>query len=619
MQKSKKLQKFAALALALVFLLAACNTTATTDSPATDAKDQPAATETTEATTQAAESEGYTAGTYEATQKGHNGDIVLEVTFDETSILSVLVKSHEETAGISDGAIQNIPKEIVEKQSLAIDAVSGATVTSNAILLGVEDAVKQAGGNAEKLKATKKDDEVREEKEITTQVLVIGAGGAGLSAAASAFENGADVLVLEKQGAVGGSTALSGGGIAATGTRFQEEKGITDTKASWMELWKERQATSNEGGMYPDYEVVDRFMDEAIITTHWLVDVVGHEYGEISGFGVDPVERLHFPKVVGDLKNGVALTTNVEKYLIDNQVEILKETKATELLTDRTGAVVGAKAETKDANLTIHADKVILATGGFAKNAEMLATLVPAARDTADFSAAAAGNTGDGILMAEKVGAVLYEDPWTIGLGVGSKAPGTGALPWDWTKIYVNGEGQRFMNEQDHYAIVTNKVYEQENPWFVLDASEPNAALVEGLEKELANGEIVKADTVEELAAAMNVPAENLVKTVEDYNAGVAAGEDAMGKAKELLVAIEAAPYYAVKLYPKTMGTFGGVKTNENYEVLSADGNIIPNLYATGETANRILYNQVYMSGSAVQFALTSGRLAGAHAAASLE
>lgn len=607
--------RMTSLVLVLILLLSAC-TTATTE--ATEAQTE-AATETvteaaTEADTEAAKSGAYTPGTYEVTTKGHNADMVVAVTLDENRITDVVIKSHEESAGISDGAIEGIPKAIVDEQSLAVDTVAGATVSSQAILAAVEEAVKQAGGDPEALKVAKAE-VAKKEEEMTTQVLVIGAGGAGLSAAASAFENGAKVLVLEKQGTVGGSTALSGGGIAATGTKFQEELGIEDTKESWMELWKERQATSNPEGMYPDYDVVDRFMDEAIITTEWLVDVVGHKYGKIEGFGMDPVARLHFPEGGG----GAVLTSNVEAYLVKNGVEILKETKATELLTDDSGAVVGAKAESKDAHLTIHADKVILATGGFAKNSEMLAKLVPEAKDTAEFSAAAAGSTGDGITMAEKVGAVLYEEPWTIGLGVGSTVEGTGGIAWDWTKVYVNGEGERYMNEQSHYAIVTNKTYEQENPWFVLDSAEANAQLIESLEAALDGGEVVKADTVEALAEGMGVPADKLKATLDEYNANAEAGEDPLGKAAELLVPLNTAPYYAIKMYPKTMGTFGGVKTNENYEVVKEDGSVIPNLYATGETANKVLYNQVYMSGSAVQFALTSGRLAGAHAAQNIE
>lgn len=562
----------------------------------------------------------YKAGTYTAMAKGNNGDVTVEVIFNETSIVSVKVLSHSETAGISDAPIERIAKEIVEGQTLAVDTVAGATNTSKAILAAVEDCVKQAGGNVEALKAKAgANDAGKKDTELTTDVVVIGAGGTGLAAAVSAQQNGADVIVLEKLSTVGGSTALSGGGIAATGTKFQEEQGIKDTKDSWMKLWKERQATSNPTSIYPDYNRVDKFMDEAIVTTEWLVDYIGHEYGAIAGFGLDPVKRLHFAKSDATTNGGTTLIKNIEKFATSKGIQIMLETPAKELLTDANGNVTGVVAENKEGKVTIHAKKVIIAAGGFAKSEELLERFIPKAAGTAELSAASAGTTGDGILMAEKLGAALYEDPWVIGLGIASKLPGTGSLMMDWTKVYVNGKGERFTNEQMHYAIATNKLIEQDATWLILDSTEANAKLIASLEAAMPTEEAVKADSFDALAAAMGVPIETFAKTMETYNKGIKTGKDAMGKDKEFQVSVEKAPYYAIKMYPKTMGTFAGIKTDENFRVLRADGTVINNLYAGGESANRVMYNQVYMSGSAVQFALTSGRIAGQHAAENLK
>jgi len=582
--------------LAMIFSVVACSTTDTAGSDA-----------------------NYKAGTYTAVAKGHNGDVKVEVEFSDTAIVSVKILEHSESAGISDAPIERIPQEVVDGQTLAVDTVGGATVTSTAILAAIADAVAQAGGDVDALKANKKEDTDRTEVELNTDVVVVGAGGAGLAAAASAHENGAKVIVLEKQATVGGSTALSGGAIAAPGTRFQEELNIKDTKTSWMELWKERQATTNPNGKYPDYKAVDKFMDAAIITTEWLVDYIGHQYETVKGFGVDPAERLHFPVAGENTKGGTALTQNMEKFLLGEGIEILTETKATELITDKDGNVVGVIAESKDSKITINAKKVILAAGGYAKSEELLERFIPEAAGTAEISMAAAGSTGDGILMAEEVEAALYEEPWVIGLGVGAKIDGTGSLMMDWTKLYVNEKGERFTSEEIHYAIATNKVLEQKSPWIVLDSTEANAQLIQALEAGMSTGEVVKADTLESLAEDMGVPVDTFVKTMKTFNEGVSAGKDAMGKEPQYLVSVEKAPYYAVKLYGKTMGTFAGVKTNENYQVVREDGSIINNLYAAGENANKIIYNQVYMSGSAVQFALTSGRLAGEHAAQNLK
>jgi flavocytochrome c len=562
----------------------------------------------------------FKAGTYKATAKGNNGDVNVEVKFDEKSIVSVKVLSHSETAGLSDAPIKNIPKGVVDGQTLAVDTVSGATNTSKAILAAIEDCVKQAGGDITALKTKSgSGNAAKTETKMTTDVVVIGAGGAGLAAAASANQNGAKVIVLEKLASTGGSTALSGGGISATGTKFQEEKGIKDTKDSWMKLWKERQATSNPKGKYPDYNVVDKFMDAAVVTTEWLADYVGHKYGSVEGFGMDPVQRIHFPEKVESTKGGTVLTQNIEKFVRGKEIEILTETPAKELLVDGKGNVVGVIAESKTSRITINAKKVILATGGYAKNEELLKKYIPEAAGTAELSWASAGSTGDGIVMAEKLGAALYEEPWIIGAGIGSKAPGTAALGMDWTRVYVNEKGERFMNEQIHYSIATNKLTEQDTTWMIVDSTEANAALVKSLETALSTGEVVKGDTFEALGKAMNVSTDTFVKTMDTFNKGVKSGKDAMGKEQKYLLSVEKAPYCAIKFYPRTMGTFAGVKTNENFQVLRADGSIINNLYASGECANKVMYNQVYMSGSAVQFALTSGRISGEHAAKNLK
>ena len=565
-------------------------------------------------------SASYKAGIYKATTKGHNGDLTLEVEFSNDAIVSVKILEHVESEGISDPARERIPEEVVSGQTLNVDTITGATISSKAILAAIEDCVTQAGGNVEALKTkVNSENQSEEETEMTTDVVVIGAGGAGLVAAASAEQNGAEVIVLEKLAMIGGSTALSGGAIAATGTKFQEEEGIEDTKESWMELWKERQATSNPNGKYPDYAVVDKFMDEAVITTEWLVDYIGHEYVSIQGFGLDPVRRLHFAFSDTSTKGGTSLVKNVESFITGKDVKILTETPATELITDNEGNVIGVIAEGKDGKIKINAKKVILAAGGFAKSEELLERLVPEAAGTAELSAASAGSTGDGIIMAEKVGAALYEEPWVIGLGIGSKVAGTGALGMDWTKVYVNEKGERFTSEEIHYAIATNKIIEQEASWLILDSAEINADVVNTLEAAMPTEEVVKAESMKELGEAMGVPVDTFVRTMETFNEGVKTGEDVMGKHKDYLVPVKTSPYYAVKIYPMTMGTFAGVKTDENYNVLREDGTIINNLYAVGENANKVLYNQVYMTGSAVQFALTSGRLAGEHAAKNLK
>lgn len=600
----KRTKKILSLALCLILVLsiAACS--------------KPVET-TTAAPTEAAI---YQAGTYTSTVKGHNGDMTVEVEFDNMSILSVTILEHLESAGISDLALERIPQEVVDGQTLSVDAVSGATISSVAVLTAIEDCVVQAGGDVDALKTgsdTGNGDTAA--TDVYTDIVVVGAGGAGLAAAAASYQNGVEVIVLEKLANIGGSTSYSGGGISATGTKFQVELGIEDTKESWMELWVERQAASKITGIYPNYDFVDRFMDEAVVTTEWLVDYIGHEYGSIAGFGMDPVERLHFPVPVTGAPGGSVLTGNIGDFLLGNGIEILTETKATELITDANGDVVGVVAEGRDGIINIYAKKVIMATGGYARSEELLTRFIPEAAGTAELTTAAPGSTGDGMLMAEAIGATYYEEPWVIGVGIGSKVPAANAFAWDWSKMYVNEKGIRFTNEEIHYSILTNVLIEQETTWLVMDSAEANGTVISALEADLSSSEIAKGETFEELAEAMGVPVETFVQTMETFNQGVASGQDALGKNSMFLVSVETGPFYGIKFYPRTMGTFAGVKTNEHFQVLREDGSVINNLYATGEVANKVLYNQVYMSGSAVQFALTSGRLAAEHAANSLK
>lgn len=545
---------------------------------------------------------------------GNNGRIVLEVSLADGKIDEINVKESQETETMAKPVFEELKNSIISKQKVDVDSVSGATVTSQGFLDAVKDALEKSELDIDTFLGGKEERQEKEDKTMKTDVLVIGTGGAGLAAAVSASNEGADVIVLEKLAVLGGSTALSGGGIAATGTKFQEERGIEDSKEDWLETWKERQASSNPDGMYPDYDVVEELMDEFVETTEWLSDEVGHHYRNVYGLGVDPTPRIHDPEEVGDgLVMGQALIYNLEQYLKKANDPILTETQAVEFIYDKSDKIAGVKAESKDSILNIEAKKVILATGGFAKNEEMLEEYIPEFAGSSELSAATVGATGDGIQLALDASAMMYEEPWIIGLGiVDFVAPSAiGNLAFNFSNVYVNEKGERFMNEADHYAIVTNHVAAQERPYLILDSNEANTDYIEKVNEKMDSGEVFKADTLEELAKAIDVPAGTLRKTIEAYNKG----DEEYGKDEEFLTPIQEAPYYAVKIYPMTMGTFSGVKTDENFNVLDQQGKAIPNLYAVGETANKILYNQVYMSGSAVQFALTSGRLSGEHAA----
>lgn len=595
-----KRKGFVALLLAVLMLLGAVGCAA---APVPTATPAPAA---------AAEQGTFVPGTYTGKGKGMNGDVVVSVTFDKDAITAIEVTEHAETEGISDPAIANLPAAILAAQSTQVDVVSGATMTSNGIITAVNDAIVQAGADPAAL-TPKAVETAGEAVELTADVVVAGGGLAGLSAAVKAAEDGASVILVEKMSMLGGSSALSGGGIGATDTAVQKEAGIADTDASWKQLWEERQATSPEQGMYPDWNLVDQLIAKSSDTIDWLLSL-GYQFRKPEGFGVDPVERLHFPAPEG---NGSVLTGFLGTKAEELGVQILLETAAKELIVEN-GAVVGLKAESKDGPVTLHATSVVLATGGFGRSEELTERFTPEVADYVQYSVSGAGNTGDGIVMAEAAGAALYEDPWMIGLGLATPVQEMAGLYWYGTYALVNQDGERFTNEADHYAIVyNNAAYKAPGGSYMLfDSSEAFAPFVAAADPKVDNAIAFKADSIEALASAIGVEAAKLTATVDTYNAVSEGGEDVLGKAAQMCVPLKTGPFYAVKYFPCNMGTFGGVKTNEAMEVLTADGTAIKGLYAAGEMANRPYYSQVYMSGSALQVAASTGITAGTSAAA---
>ena len=435
-------------------------------------------------------------------------------------------------------------------------------------------------------------------------VLVGGGGGSGLAAAIAAQEGGASVTVLEASEMCMGSTGYSGGGIGGAGTYLQKEYGIEDSVDNWLALWKER---NGEDGQYPDYDRVKTLIEEGNRTIQWLHDYTSYQYRKPEGFGVDPVERLHFPVEGG----GAALMSHLSAFAQDKMTILFSHRGVKLILED--GRVAGVVAETPEGEKEFRAKKVILATGGFARNQELLDRFIPDSNFKADVSVAYPYSNGDGILMAEEAGAALYENPWVNGLKAASKVADLGAYTWDYSKIYVDKTGKRFVDEFCHYAIFTNLVEERGVVFLLADSSDEK--LVQAMEANLSGGEVFKGETIEELAENMGIDPVVLAETVKVYNEGCAKGEDEFGKPAALLAPLQTGPFYAASYYAQTMGTFGGVKTDDTYRVLKEDGSLIENLYAVGECSNRFAYNNVYMSGSAVMLALTTGRIAGADAA----
>lgn len=569
----------------------------------------------------------YNAGTYTAVSLGKVGDIRVEVTFSEDSIEKVEVLEHNETPGISDAAIENIPVEIVKNQTLVVDSVSGATLTSDAIVKAVEECVVQAGGNLEILKV-EDEEQVKKSEELEADIIVVGSGISGMSTAISALQNGASVIVVEKQASLGTSFLSSRGNVMMGQVKENKEYHKTesdDTLEKALERWEEK---TNEGGKeglaYPDYDRVEDIIVESGETIAWLEDVgVPFEPSFTKEQrGADVVKVT--PE--GDETGGTRMIETFISKLEEYGATVLSSTEATELI-EKDGKVVGVKATSKDKEYEIKANSVVLATGGFGGSEDYLKELIPDIVETGYQFTGNGVNTGDGITMGKEIGADTYEDGWIIpspGKILPSKEltsknsefnklNGLSSLEGGSTNqlMLVNKDGNRMTNEAgEGVKIVADLIDNKQGSYYVLfDSSSEEVVSI--LETGLDTGDILKADSVEELAELSNMS--NLIDTFNNYQQMAINGEDTeFNKPAEMLKEYSAqGPYYLVKFVPDFVATMGGLKTNGECQVIRADETPIDGLYAVGELTHRFLYNRAHFANASNSASLTMGRKVG--------
>lgn len=562
---------------------------------ATETEETAEETETTEAGSDVLEGEG----------RGHEAGLKVAVTMDGDKIANVEVVEHNESDGIADQALVDVPKAIAEHNSIAVDGVSGATETSDGIKAAVEAALVAGGLNVDNYKTEVAKNEEGEDVTYDTDVLVVGGGIAGLSAAIEAQDNGADVILIEKLPRVGGSTILSGGYILAAESFVQEEAGI---ESSWEDLANYLYEVS-EGEANKD--MLDKIAQQSGENIKWLAD---------KGMVFDPeITKLHstHEHAWGHAPEGKAYTANggpdfinpLEADFKDNGGELLYETWATELI-EYEGAVTGAVAtNVNNDNITINAKKVILATGGFNASEEMVAEHHPYIKNL--IHGGSPGNTGDGIIMAEELGAATnYHDS---GIDITTHHPTYYGYGEEFKGLFVLPDATRFVDESIFHFQRTRVLMDldENGIWAITDQG--NERIDEGIEL----GTAFKAESIEELAEKAGLDPDQLVKTVEAYNAACELGEDdEFGKPAEFMVPIEGPEYYALMMNMTSSGTIGGLVVDELGKVLTEDGEVIENLYAVGELANEaLLYKGYPGSGTSIMLCLYQGRVAGADAA----
>lgn len=570
----------------------------------------------------------FTPGSYSSTVTGMH-EMTVTVTVSDNEILDIQL-DHSETPGIGEPAAASIPAEILELQGLGVDVVSGATLTSNAIMNGVIDGLKQAGltdADIAELQAIKKEVVQEENQELTADVVVIGAGGAGMAAAVTAKQSGKSVVVIEKTSNMGGNTILSGGALNAVDDG--SETAIKNNDSVEFHYTQTFEGGDEQG----DPTLVHTLTDNAWDGVEWLKSL-GMEFYDtpftVTG-GLWP--RAHKPVE----PEGTGFFKTYQNYIDTNEgLTMMYNTTAEKLIVEN-GVVTGVVCTGKTGNtVTVTANNgVVLATGGFSRNVELReeANAINKKWPTLDASIPStntSGITGDGIRMASEIGANLVQMENIQLLPLGD--PNTGSLSGNIehaveSRIFINLEGNRFVNEAGRRDDMTLGLFDQTDTtmYIVMDSDtypEGNELnnFGESIADLVSSGRALKADTLEELAELMGVPAENLVNSVNEYNR-YCQGGDLEGETDEfgrslftdtdgVNNGINDAPFYAAVRVPTVHHTMGGVQINENAEVLNTDGEIIPGLFAAGEVTGGI-HGTNRLGGNALTDTVVFGRIAG--------
>lgn len=465
-----------------------------------------------------------------------------------------------------------------------------------------EDTTNSTPVVSEEADGSAKEDNV---EHLEADIVVIGAGGAGMTAAIQAVQDGAtNVVILEKMPITGGNTTRSSGGLNASETKYQEAQGIEDSNELFI------QDTMNGGKNLNDIDLVTYLALNSAAAVDW-VNEIGGDLSVVAMFGGASVERIHRPSDTSAV--GPMLVSALNKQLEQLNIPVLLETTAEEIILDESGAVSGVRATDADGEMIIDCTSVIVATGGFAANIDMV---VENNSDYAGFGHTNhAGATGDGIIMASKAGAALVDmnqiqnhptvDPETQTLYT-EGVRGNGA-------ILINLEGKRFVNELDTRDVVSAAILEQTEGYSYLLFDQKVRESLSSIEKYISAGLVVEADTVEGLAELIGVDANNLKNTMETYAGYVQKGTDEEFERTSLKEALTTPKFYAAKCAPAIHHTMGGIKINTSAEVLNEEGTAIPGLYAAGEVTGGI-HGANRLGGNAVADIVVFGRTAGSSA-----
>lgn len=592
-------------------------------------------------------------GTFSGTAKGM-GDVTVTLTLTDSAITDCTAEGPDETAGIGSVVIDSFPGEVAASGSIAVDAIAGATITSNAFVEAAKAALTSAGLNPDDYMTKAENGASAETASYDADIVVVGAGGAGMSAAIAAADAGQSVIIVESQAMVGGNSVRSTGGMNAAKTVYQddntfgEEAGVEKMLKS-AEAYADNEAISallatvtaqweaykaNPTGYFDsvelmeldtlvggygvnDPELVATLCENSADAIDWL-DSIGITLHNVSSFGGASVKRIHRPvdadgKVVSV---GAYVVPLLEQNCASRGIQIILNTTIDTILTDANGAAVGVSGTDKDgAAVTVNAKSVVLATGGFGANLDMVVEYKP---ELAGFMTTnAAGIQGQGIAMATAVGAATVDmDQIQIHPTVEANTAAliTEGLRGDGA-ILVNAEGKRFVDEVGTRDVVSAAEVAQTGSysWLIVDQKMVDASSV--IQGYITKGYTFTGETYEELAEAIGVDPAALAETMSDWNACVEAKSDPEFGRTSFASPLDTAPYYAVKVTAGVHHTMGGVKINSDTEVLKEDGSVIPGLFAAGEVTGGV-HGANRLGGTAVTDFVVFGRIAGNSAAA---
>lgn len=597
---------------------------------------------------------GGVSGDFTGTAKGMGGDVTVTLTLEDGKITGCTAEGKDETPGIGTLALEQLPAQIAETGSIAVDGVSTATITSNAIKEAAAAALTAAGLNADDYKIEVKADETKaEDSTVDTDIVIVGAGGAGMTAAITAAAEGKSVVIVESQPMVGGNSVRATGGMNAGKTVYQNEnefgesagvektlkaaaekyadnETITALAKTVSEQWAAYQA--NPTGYFDSVELMELdtmiggkgINDPALVETlcsnsadaiDWLGEQ-GITLHSVSSFGGASVKRIHRPvneegKVVSV---GAYMVPLLEEDCQKAGVQMMLNTTATEILTDDNGAAVGIKATgASGETITINAKAVILTSGGFGANMDMVVEYKPELKGF--MTTNAPGILGQGIKMAQAIGAdtvdmdqiqihptVQYDSASLITEGL----RGDGA-------VLINSEGKRFIDEVGTRDVVSAAEIAQPGSysWLIIDQKMvDDSSVIQGYIKK---GYTFEGKTYEELAEQIGVDGAALAETMNTWNGYVEAKNDPDFGRTSFADKLDTAPYYAIKVTAGVHHTMGGLKINTNTEVLNENGEIIPGLFAAGEVTGGV-HGANRLGGTAVSDFVVFGRIAGAAA-----